>query len=440
MLSRSPLMHLWNVDRFDPYSVRQLRDIFRSNIKEIFTDIPGDQVSNDTLWLLDRIVDFMDTDLDVMSKAINYLQGDFDIVSKKQSNDARHDADPMRQIMYKEDIVPSDIFSLNVTTLGWFIDSNPWCVKIVVSECVLLFDQYVSDDNELFDKPNFVRQFTRGYKKLYEELKELGDLYEHLFEVSNVIENANNYVALDLDIQDDDPNEPVLSFELIEILILQMPFEEIHSIYPLSSQYRQVLNKPDVLLALEQKWELRDVDDYEDLYDQYVMKYPVDFIIENYNGDDIYYLSKSRYIYHAVRRNSPEYLNTIIKTDEDLRFAIRASIDYGRDVMLSKYIGMIMVLFDPDGKIKDWLDDLYDNGEQNIQTILLVNGFQPEHFDITEENQHNIETVIVSKLQDKANELYHKLEINDVQGTAFMSTLITSLRSMANVLEERLGQ
>ena len=416
MSSRPFCIYLCNVIGLDTYSVRQVRDKF--------ADIPH-KVTKDTSWLLDRIVDFMDTDFNIMSRAIRYFMNDFNVVSKL---DKQSEVESVQPIMYKEDIVPSNVFNFNATTLTWFINSNPWCVKIVISECVAFFDQYRSKGNGPFDKPSFARQFIRGYKKLHEEVKELGDSHNQIFIV--------NYVALDLNIQEDDPDEVLLSSELIEILILQMPFEEIHTIYPLSSQYRHVLDRADVLSALEQRWQLRDIEDYEDLYDQYVMKYPVDFVLEDYNGEIIYYLEKNKYIYHGVRRDSPEYLDAIImETEEDLRFAIDASIEYGRDIMLHKYIGMIMTIPNSGQEIEDWMNHLYDTQGQSVKDALLVNGFTPRHFDITEENLNNIETVVLSKLQHETNKLYYRLRIDEAQETVFTPILIAMLRRVIDALE-----
>ena len=97
------------------------------------------------------------------------------------------------------------------------------------------------------------------------------------------------YLPLKLDILPDDPNEQMLPFELLQPLILHMSFESIVNFYQTSQQYRNVIDNPEVLFELKNKFDLYKVNKFEDLYDQYLLTYPTSLSYEtcmsNHNID-----------------------------------------------------------------------------------------------------------------------------------------------------------
>ena len=53
---------------------------------------------------------------------------------------------------------------------------------------------------------------------------------------------------------DDDADEPILSQELIKLIVLHLQFVELYRFYQTSKQYRQVIDSPEVIKLLITKW------------------------------------------------------------------------------------------------------------------------------------------------------------------------------------------
>ena len=438
MLSDPRNIHIWNARDLSDLTVQEVVDMFKSNSSELRTYVPDGQVSNDTLWLLDKILQFVNTHGPMFLTSKTILSKEFYVVSRGQFSDWQL-SEISEPIFYEEDIVPSTILKFDSDTLDTFIFYHLWCIKVLISEIEYKMNDYMDNHEKLVHKPSIMRQFTRGYKKLYDEGIEWDNLFNDTFDVAYITHNIHNYRPMDLNILDDDPNEPTISPETIEILILRMPFEEIHSIYPISSQYRHVLDRRDVLSALENRWQLRDVNDYEDLYDQYVMKYPVDFIIKDSHNQNVFYLDKQKYIRHAVIRNSPEYLNQIIEDDEFyLLFAIWDSLVYDRQNIISQCVRVLMDRPTLDESTDFDLYQLYHNKDQTIKHIMLRNGYVPPDFKVTEEeNTDNLETILLAGLEDVVRKLSNQIVTNEIENTIFTQIAVTSLRRLADQLEKQ---